>query len=102
MEVALSQDLEELIAEQVASGQYSSPGEVVRDALRLFQDEIVLRERKLTAFRSDVREGVEALERGDYDDFDAGDLGLLAANIKARGREKLKVHAARDLKRLFK
>ena len=34
MEVALSPELEDLITEQVESGSYPSPGEVVRDALR--------------------------------------------------------------------
>jgi antitoxin ParD1/3/4 len=89
MEVALSPDLEELIAEQVASGQYPSPGEVVRDALRLLQEQIVLREHNVEALRRDVRAGVEALEQGDYEEYDAGDIRSLAADIKTRGRERL-------------
>jgi antitoxin ParD1/3/4 len=89
MEVALSPDLEELIAEQVASGRYPSPGEVVRDALRLLQEQIVLREHGAETLRRDVRAGLEALERGDCDEYDAGDIRSLAADIKARGRAKL-------------
>ena len=38
MGVALPPELEELITEQVESGSYPSPGEVVRDALRLFKE----------------------------------------------------------------
>jgi antitoxin ParD1/3/4 len=89
MEVTLSPDLEELIAEQVASGHYPSPGEVVREALRLLQEQIVFQKLGLEALRRDVRAGLEALEQGDYDEYDAGDTRSLAADIKARGRERL-------------
>ncbi len=90
MEVALTKDLEELIAEQVASGRYPSPGEVVRDALRLFQEMLLLRERKLDALRQDVQIGIQALEDGDYDEYDAEDMRSLAAEVNARGRERLR------------
>lgn len=86
MEVALSPDLEELIAEQVASGHYPNPGEVVREALRLLQEQLVLREH---ALRRDVRAGLEALDQGDFDEYDAGDIRSLADDIKARGRARL-------------
>jgi len=89
MEVALSPDLEELIAEQVASGQYPSPGEVVRDALRLLQEQIVFQKLELEALRRDVRAGLEALEQGDFDEYDSDDIQSLADDIKARGRERL-------------
>jgi antitoxin ParD1/3/4 len=90
MEVALTKDLEELIAEQVASGRYPSPGEVVRDALRLFQEQLLLRERKLEALRRDVQIGLQDLEDGEYDEYDAEDMQSLAAEIKARGMERLR------------
>jgi len=89
MEVALSPDLEELIAEQVASGHYPNPGEVVRDALRLLQEQLVLREHEVEALRRDVRAGLEALEQGDFDEYDAGDIRSLADDIKTRGRDRL-------------
>ncbi|HEX4963152.1 MAG TPA: type II toxin-antitoxin system ParD family antitoxin [Thermoanaerobaculia bacterium] len=89
MEVALTKDLEELIAEQVASGRYPSPGEVVRDALRLFQELLVLRERKLETLRRDIHSGLEALEGGEYEEYAAYDVKSLAAEVKASGRERL-------------
>jgi putative addiction module CopG family antidote len=90
MEVTLTKDLEELIAEQVASGQYPSPGEVVRDALRLFQELLMLRERKLDALRQDVHSGLKALEAEEYEDYDVEGLPSLAEEIKVSGRERLK------------
>ncbi len=90
MEVALTQELEKLIAEQVESGNYPSPGEVVRHALCLFQEQLELRERRRLSLRQDVRVGFEALERGEYDEYDADDIHQLAPEIKTRGRERLK------------
>jgi antitoxin ParD1/3/4 len=89
MEVALSPELEELIAEQVASGRYPSPGEVVRDALRLLQEQIALQKLGIEALRREVRAGLEALEQGDCDEYEAGNIRSLADDVKARGREKL-------------
>ncbi len=90
MEIALSPDLEELIAEQVESGNYPSPGEVVRDALRLFKEQLEFRDRKVESLRQDVQVGIEALERGEYDEYDADDIQSLASEIKARGRERMR------------
>ena len=90
MEIALTPDLEELVAHQVESGNYPSAGEVVRDALRLFKDHLELREQRHQELRNDVAAGIEALDRGDFDEYDTDDGGRLAAEIKARGRERLK------------
>jgi antitoxin ParD1/3/4 len=87
VEVTLSPELEALIAEQVESGHYPSPGEVVRDALRLLQERLMLPERKRESLRRDVQIGLEALDRGEYDEYD--DPSQLAAEIKARGRLRL-------------
>ena len=90
MEVALTPDLEKLIAAQVASGKYPSGSEVVRDALRLFQEHIELWERKRESLRRDIAAGIEALDRGEYDEYDLEDVQQLASEIKSRGRERLK------------
>jgi len=87
MEVTLSPELEALIAEQVESGHYPSPGEVVRDALRLLQDKLELPGSKLESLRRDVQAGLQALDQGEYDEYE--DPRQLAAEIKARGRHRL-------------
>ncbi len=94
MEVALNPELEELIAEQVESGNYPSPGEVVREALRLLKEQLELSERKRGFLRRDVQVGLEALERGEYEEYDTDDIQQLASEIKTRGRERLMALAA--------
>jgi len=90
MDVALTPELEDLVTAQVESGNYPSRGEVIRDALRLLKEHLDLRDRRLESLRQDVAVGLEALERGEYDEYDLEDMGRLASEIKARGRERLK------------
>ncbi len=89
MEVTLSPELERLIADQVESGRYRSPGEVIRAALHFFKDRVESPERKLMTLRQDVQSGLDALAQGDFDEVDLDDLEEFASDIKRRGRERL-------------
>ena len=58
MNVNLTPQLEDLVRSKVASGLYTSASEVVREALRLMDEQDRLREAKLEQLRSDVRQGL--------------------------------------------
>ncbi len=58
MNVNLTPQLEELVRAKVASGMYTSASEVVREALRLMDEQDRLRAAKLEQLREDVREGL--------------------------------------------
>jgi len=60
MNVNLTPQLEELVRSKVASGLYTSASEVVREALRLMDEQDRLREAKLEQLRSDVRRGLDS------------------------------------------
>lgn len=78
--INLTPQLEALVREKVASGLYNSASEVVREALRLLEQQDQLRAIKLEQLRQDIREGIES--------GPAGELDMEA--IKLRGRERLK------------
>lgn len=88
MEVALTPDLEDLIARQVDQGNYPSAGEVVRDALRLLGEQLESRAKRLEALRHEVEEGLVDLDRGDFEEYE--NLDDLAGAIKAHGRMRLR------------
>jgi antitoxin ParD1/3/4 len=88
MEVTLTRELEELIDEEVTSGRYPTPGEVIREALRIFKGQTEHRDRQLEALRREVRVGIDELERGEYTEYDEDSLSDLVADIKARGLER--------------
>ena len=58
MNVNLTPDLEYMVRQKVVSGLYTSASEVVREALRLMDEQDRLRAAKLEQLRQDVREGL--------------------------------------------
>jgi antitoxin ParD1/3/4 len=60
MNINLTPQLEQLVREKVSSGRYTSASEVVREALRLMEEQDRLRAVKLDQLRWDIREGVES------------------------------------------
>ncbi len=65
MTVSVPSEMEELVNAKIQSGQYHSAGEVVREGLRLLQEQDTLRQINLEQFRRDVAIGLEDEERGD-------------------------------------
>ncbi len=60
MNVNLTPQLEELVRSKVASGMYTSASEVVREALRLMDEQDRLRAAKLDQLRDDIRQGMDS------------------------------------------
>jgi antitoxin ParD1/3/4 len=58
MNINLSPQLEELVRQKVASGLYTSASEVVREALRLMEEQDRLRALRLDQLRQDIHEGL--------------------------------------------
>lgn len=56
--VNLTPHLEAMLRQKVESGLYSSASEVVREALRLMDEQDRLRAAKLEQLRGDIREGL--------------------------------------------
>jgi len=80
--VNLTPQLEELVRSKVASGLYTSASEVVREALRLLEEQDRLREAKLAQLRGDIRQG---LDSGSSETWNAG-----VVKRKARARRTAK------------
>ncbi|MBX3636251.1 MAG: type II toxin-antitoxin system ParD family antitoxin [Rubrivivax sp.] len=60
MNVNLTPQLEELVRAKVASGMYTSASEVVREALRLMDEQDRLRAAKFEQLRDDIRQGLDS------------------------------------------
>lgn len=60
MNINLTPQLQELVREKVSSGRYNSASEVVREALRLMEQQDRLTAVKLEQLRRDIRQGVES------------------------------------------
>ena len=84
MSSSLPPDLETFVQQEVASGNYPSPEDVISDGLRL------LRERKVFELRREIEAGLSQLERGEGIELkDDKLLREFFEDIKHRGRQRL-------------
>ena len=58
--VSLTPQLEDMVRKKVSSGLYNSASEVVREALRLMEEQDRLRAVKFEQLRQAIREGLES------------------------------------------
>jgi antitoxin ParD1/3/4 len=64
-DVSLTPELEELVARKVQSGRYQWASEVVREGLRLLEDQDRLRAAQLEEVRRKIQVGLDQLDRGE-------------------------------------
>lgn len=81
MNISLTPELEEMVQQQVRSGQYSSASEVIRDALRLFRERELLRQIRLEELRKEIDKGLKDIEEGRVGPLD---MAAIKAEIRAR------------------
>lgn len=64
--IVLTGQQDEFVDEQVSSGRYKSASEVLRDGLRLLEDEVARRRAELTDIRNGIVQGLAEAERGEF------------------------------------
>jgi antitoxin ParD1/3/4 len=87
MNVSLTPELEKLVQEKVKSGRYLSASEVVREALRLLQEQDQLRELRLEELRKFVAVGVEQADGGQLAPLDVDATLARVRSRKGKVRE---------------
>jgi antitoxin ParD1/3/4 len=66
MNVSLTRELDKFVAAKVASGRYTSASEVVREALRLLEEQDRTRAARLEEFNRELKRRTDALDRGKF------------------------------------
>ena len=82
MTITLTAEMAQAVKGAVATGEYASSSEIVREALRHWRRQRELQARELEALRTDVRAGMADIEAGRVHDFDA-------ERILQKGRQRL-------------
>jgi antitoxin ParD1/3/4 len=65
MNVSLTPELEKLVTQKVESGLYQSASEVIREGLRLLDDQDRIRKVHLNEVRRKIETGLDQLDRGE-------------------------------------
>lgn len=79
--ITLTSEMAHAVKGAVDSGEYASSSEIIREALRDWRHKRLLREHELAELRHDIQAGLEDIEAGRVQDFDAD-------RIIAKGRQK--------------
>ncbi|MDR3566479.1 MAG: type II toxin-antitoxin system ParD family antitoxin [Syntrophobacteraceae bacterium] len=79
MNVSLTPQLEEMVKRKVESGLYGSASEVMREALRLLEEQDRLQAVRIEELRAEIKKGLESGEPTPLD----------VNSVKVRGRERL-------------
>lgn len=75
--INLTEHFNEFVERQVSSGRYSNASEIVREALRLLEEQEQVREAKLKSLRQAAKEGFDEIDQG---------KGIVLRGKKALGR----------------
>jgi antitoxin ParD1/3/4 len=88
MNVSLTPELEQFVQSRVASGQYQTASEVVREGLRLLEEREQARETALKELRAKIRRGIEQADRGELLDGDTvfEEIKQLSVRRRANGK----------------
>jgi antitoxin ParD1/3/4 len=103
LNVSITPYFAKFIHGKVKSGRYSNASEVVREALRRFEQDDEIRRQDAVVdpdtAKAAVAEGFASIERGDYIGINGDDeLREFFADIIARGKKRLAVRTAASKK----
>jgi antitoxin ParD1/3/4 len=85
MNVSLPAALAEFVEKEVASGQYSTASEVVRDGLRILQRERAAHEERLAILRREIQIARDEVDAGQFSEASVMDI---LAEVRAEEERK--------------
>ena len=94
--INLTREQDAFVDEVVGSGDYQNASEAIRDALRALQQRRREDKLKLQALRAQLKQGIDALRRGDVDEVADTDLDAYLGSLTlTRTRTRRKANQAR-------
>ncbi|MGA2965427.1 MAG: type II toxin-antitoxin system ParD family antitoxin [Terriglobales bacterium] len=82
MNISLTPELERLVDDKVKTGRYASASEVIREGLRLLEEQDEAKQLRLAEVRQKIDRGIDELDRG---------LGIPGPEARARLRQRRSV-----------
>jgi antitoxin ParD1/3/4 len=65
MNISLTPELEQMVDDKVKSGRYASASEVIREGLRLLEEQEQFKQHKLAQVRQKIDRGIQQLDCGE-------------------------------------
>lgn len=90
MNVSLTPELEAFVQDKVASGRYGSASEVIRQSLRLLEEEDQTKARRIEALQMEIQKGIDDKKDGRFTALETDDdYAKLATEIKTEGLRRV-------------
>ncbi|MCB9610204.1 MAG: type II toxin-antitoxin system ParD family antitoxin [Polyangiaceae bacterium] len=83
MNISLTPELEAYVASKVDSGRYKSVSEVIREGLRLLEEQDQLNDLRRERLRQLIDEGLAELRLGHRVDLDDAEMAAIKAEARA-------------------
>jgi antitoxin ParD1/3/4 len=90
MRISLPPELKRIVDQQLASGMYHSPSEVVSEALRQMNFQHLSREQRLRILKREVKRGADQIRRGQYKEYTSGTLRQLKDDVRKLAAERFR------------
>ena len=74
MNISLTPTLEALVQAKVATGLYNNASEVIREALRLMEENDRIKALKIEVLKKELSLALESLDRGEYSTKSVSDI----------------------------
>lgn len=88
MNVSLTPELENLVNEKVKSGLYNSASEVIRESLRLLQEQDMLKQIRRDEMRRKIMLGIEQIRRGEFVEVKASEMKDFAEQLIKEAKDE--------------
>ncbi len=88
MEVSLPPQLDSFVQSKVATGQFSSTSDVVREALRLMEEAERTREEQLHGFNEELGRRLSRLDRGEFVEPEEAKARIIQLSREYRTRSR--------------
>ena len=73
MEITLTPEMEKMISEELATGNYISPTHVLCEGLLYLRTHRIPKEVRLENLRREVQKGIDDIRQGNYKTYDSAD-----------------------------
>jgi putative addiction module CopG family antidote len=66
MQIDITSNSEIFIKQKLMEGNYQSPQELIDDAIRLLQEQDIIRKHRISEVNKKLKEGLESLQKGEF------------------------------------
>ena len=89
MQITLTPEMEKLLNQELATGDYVSPSHVLHEGLFLLRASRIPKKERLENLRREIQKGIDEIRAGNYTTYNVDELDDFVEEIIERGKKRL-------------